>query len=240
MNATAPWRQPSERCDFRGGEHPRKFGRQRQHLTQVCQHLVGLVQLHISAEADVLICCERTATQERFIVVGGKAKPGEGEIGQWIVLMGESRIRDALQVARAAASDACGFQHRHGDPSTREGRCGVRSGQSCSKYQRAFWCMRCGMQVPGGYRGCSGMWGVYRSAQRLAFATEAGSFVHFESGCREASPDIARRCEGGKGGFGPAQARHRVIEPLLPGARFPRRRKAIEVPGIDPGLTVAG
>ena len=46
--------------------------------------------------------------------------------------------------------------------------------------------------------------------------------------------------QGGKGGLGPAQARHRVIEPLLPGARFPRRRKAIEVPGIDPGPTVAG
>ena len=65
------------------------------------------------------------------------------------------------------------------------------------------------------------MWGGDRSAQCLALATEAGSFVHFESGCREASPDIARRREGSKGGFDSAQTRHGVIEPLLPGARFP-------------------
>ena len=64
--------------------------------------------------------------------------------------------------------------------------------------------------------------------------------MYFKSRRCEPSPDIPCCREGGKGGLGPTQVSHRVIEPLLPRARFPRRRKAIEIPGIDPGPAVAG
>ena len=240
MNAAAPRRQAGERCEFRGTEHLGKFRRQGQHLTQMCQRVVGLVQLHVAAEADVLICCEHTLAQERLIVIGGKAEPGEREIGQRIVLMRQSRVGDALQVARAAAGHAGGFQHRHGNASTGERKSGVCAGQSCSKHQRALWRMRRRVQIPRGDRGRRRTRALDRPAEGIALATKARPFIYLESRCSEASPDIPRRREGRERGLGPTQASHRVIEALLPGARFPRRRKAIEIPGIDPGPAMAG
>ena len=203
MNAAAAGCQASERCDFGGTEHLGKCWRQRQHLIQVCQRFVGLVQLHVAAEADVLTCCECALAQEGLIVVGGKAKPGEREIGQRIVLMRQSCVGDALQVARAAAGHAGGFQHRYGNASTGERKCGVCAGQSCSKHQRPLWRMRRRVQVPGGDHWCSRLWGVDRPAQRIALATKARPFMYFKSRRCEASPDIPCRREGRERGFGP-------------------------------------
>ena len=68
-------------------EQSRKVWRQWQHSSEVCERLVRIMKLNITAQSDVFTLVQYSLTQQLVVVISGKTKGRQREIGQRIVLV---------------------------------------------------------------------------------------------------------------------------------------------------------
>ena len=198
--------------------------------------LVIVMQLNVAPGTKILSLSQLSRRGHGLIAVSGEAEGGDRKVGERIMLVGQSRVGDALKVAGAASRRGAGFEHGHlhtasGQCVCRMGTCQPRTDDQSASSPHGLW-----IYVPRRQGVGQGHRLVHVAVQGIALGAVAAPFVHRETGRAEPSAHCACGSKGRKRCAGLAQGRHRVIHVLLPRPLLPGGCEAIEVPGIDPWL----